>query len=127
MPTFAAPIYDPGQAITGRATGGAVVGARFLKATAAKANGGNIPVAHATASDEPIGVSQQDAAQNDIVAFYASGHVLNATASAAIAAGAAVQLSAAGKVATYSSGRKVGVALTAAAGDGDLLLVQVQL
>jgi hypothetical protein len=124
---FAAPIYDPGQAITGRATGAAVIGARFLKPVGPKVNGGNIPVAHATATDEPVGVSQRDAAQDKAVAFYASGHVLNATASAAITAGAAVQLAAAGKVAPYTSGRKVGVAVEAAAGDGVVFLIQVQL
>jgi hypothetical protein len=124
---FAAPIYDPGQALTGRATGAAVVGARFLKAVGPKVNGGNIPVAHATATDEPIGVSQRDAAQNDAVAFYASGHVLYATAATQITAGAAVQLAAAGKVAPYTSGRKVGVAVESASGDGVAFLVQVQL
>ncbi|MCK9250003.1 MAG: DUF2190 family protein [Solirubrobacteraceae bacterium] len=123
---YTAPIYDPGQAITGRAAEN-LVGARFVKPSAVKVDGGNVPVVYADAGDHPIGVTQRDRSDTDAIAIYGSGHVLHVTASAGITAGAAIQTANDGKVATFSSGRKVGVALETADGDGDLILAQVQL
>jgi hypothetical protein len=48
------PIYDPGQAISGVATGAAVTGGRILKVAAAKTDGAAVPVAHCGATDAPI-------------------------------------------------------------------------
>ena len=121
------PHYRPATDITGRATGGPVVGCRFVKCVGPKVNGGNIPVAHAGAADEPIGIAERDVAQDQVVRFFTDGFVTPAQANGSIAAGAAVQLAADGKVAPYTSGRKVGVALQSAAANNDLILIQIQL
>jgi hypothetical protein len=135
MPTtYAHPIYDPGPAVPAKANGANVIGGRFVKIVAAKLDGGNVLVQHAGAGDEPIGIAAHDAI--DFVAnprtakptsVYGSGFWLLATASAAIAAGAAVQLAADGKVAPYSNGRKVGVAAAPALAANDRVLIKVQL
>lgn len=122
----ASPIYDPGQAFTGRATGGVVTGRRLVKAAAAKTDGNPVPIAHAGASDQPIGVAAADVAQNGDVAVYPPGIVLTLTAGAAIAAVGAVEVTTGGKVIPLNTGKKVGVALTTAVADLDPVLVQLQ-
>lgn len=107
------PIYDPGQAITGKATGAAVTGGRFVKVASAKSDGEATPVAHCGASDIPLGVAGADAAENALTPVYGDGFVMPVEASANVNAAVEVEVDAAGKVKTYSSGRKVGVTLTA--------------
>lgn len=122
------PIYDPGQAFSGTATGAAVIAGRLLKVAAAKADGGAVPVAHCGAADAPIGASQADGGQ-DVpggVTVYV-GQVLPLESAAAITAGAAVEVAANGRVQPYSAGRRVGVALQAATAAAQFPLVQLQL
>jgi hypothetical protein len=108
----ASPIYDPGQAFTGVATGAAVTGARILKIAGSKVDGGNVKVAHCGGSDKPVGASAADAAQDAVVTVYRSGHVLKVEAAGNVTAGQAVEVTTGGKVQTLSSGTKVGVAFS---------------
>jgi len=127
MPTHI-PIYDPGQAISGTATGAAVTGGRLLRVAAGKPDGGAIPVAHCGAADAPIGASQADAAQ-DVpggVTVY-PGQVLPLESAAAITAGVAVEVAADGRVQPLGTGRRVGVAFQAATAAGEFPLIQLQL
>jgi hypothetical protein len=119
------PIYDPAHGLTGVATGAAVVGSRLLKVAAAKVDGGNIPVAHAGASDPVIGVAAADALQNGLVTIYPI-QVLRVESAGTIAAGVAVEVTTAGKIIAFSTGQKVGVTLEAAT-NGTFPLVLLQL
>jgi hypothetical protein len=122
----AQPLYDPAQAFTGRANGGAVTGRRIVKVAATKPDGDPTPIAHCGASDKPIGAAGSDAAQDDVTQVYPPGHVLLLTSGAAITAGQALEVIAAGKVSPLSSGTKVAVALTTVAGADLPVLAQLQ-
>lgn len=120
------PLFDPGVAFSGIATGAAVTGGRLLKVAAAKTDGAAVPVAHCGATDSPIGASQVDVAQNGVVTVYPR-QVLQVESAAAITAGAAVEVAANGRVQTLASGRKVGTAWTAAGAAGEFPIIQLQL
>jgi hypothetical protein len=122
----AQPIYDPGQSIPGRATGAAVTGGRLVTIAAAKADGEPVPIKHCGASDQPIGVALADCAQDGVVAVLPPTAVLLCLSNAAIAAVGPVEVTAAGKVATLASGKKVGVALHTTDSGDDPVLVQLQ-
>jgi len=80
----------------------------------------------ATAAGNTLGVARSDAAIGDRMPVDVIGTAI-VTAGAAIAKGARVEVGAAGKAATHASGVAVGVALDAAAADGDkieVLLIQ---
>lgn len=111
------PKLKPGQAITRTATGTIV--------------GGNlVTVAGAVAAADSVtwlGVADKDVASGSIFGVLRGG-VQYLVASAAISAGAPVKCAAAGKVVTYVDGtdaqlRLVGIALDAAAADGDVIAV----
>ena len=111
-------VYEPGRDITGRATA-AVTGKRFLKISGNRSNG-NIAVAHADAAGRVCGVSKYDAASGAIVGVArGNSRVTHVTADGAIAAFAEVEVGAAGKAKTKTSGVAVGYAITAAADGGD--------
>ena len=75
----------------------------------------------ATDSATSLGVVRQDAASGDKVPVDVIGTTI-CTAGAAITAGAALKVTTGGKVITWAtSGLKVGIALQAAAADGDLI------
>jgi hypothetical protein len=130
MPTCS-PIYDPGEAFTGRATGAAVTGCRVVcvaasKSITANAGANELPIKHCGATDKPIGVSAQDAVQNDICAIYPPGIVLPILVGGTGAtAGAAAEVMATGVVQDLASGTKVGVFLTTTPAAG-FALVQLQ-
>lgn len=125
MPTCS-PIYDPGEAFTGRATGAAVTGCRVLSVAATKTDGNPTPVKHCAAAEMPIGVSGADAAQNASLAVYPPGIVLPIlVGGTGTTAGARVEVLDTGTVQTLASGTKVGVALTTTAA-GSFALVQLQ-
>lgn len=123
----ASPIYDPAQAITGMATGAAVVGGRLLKVAAAKTDGNPVPVAHCGAAEAPIGVSGSNVAQDVVTQVYPPGMVLTVEAGGTVTAGLGVEVMADGKVQVMqtSPGKKVGVAFTSGS-NGDAVLVQLQ-
>lgn len=126
MPTQT-PIYDPAQAISGTATGAAIVGGRLLKVAAAKTDGNPVPVAYCGASDQPIGASQADAAQDVVggVTIHAPSTVMPIESAGAVALGP-VEVAANGRVQTLASGKKVGVAFTTAAAAAEFPLIQLQ-
>lgn len=125
MPTCV-PIYDPGEAFTGRATGAAVTGCRVLAVAATKTDGQPTPIKHCGASDKPIGVSAADAAQNDVTAIYPPGIALPILVGGTGAtAGANAEVMATGVVQDQASGTKVGVFLSTAAA-GAFAFVQLQ-
>ena len=130
MPTCS-PIYDPGEAFTGRATGAAVTGCRVVcvaasKSTTAGAGSNEVPIKHCGAADQPIGVSAKDALQNDITAIYPPGMVLPIlVGGTGVTFGTKVEVMATGVVQDLASGTKVGVALTTTPAAG-FALVQLQ-
>lgn len=102
--------YAPGQVITATATA-PVIARRFVKPSGNRTVAGNLAVAHAAAGDRPLGVAAADAAAG--VSFpLVRGGVVKVTAGGAIAAGAAVQVGADGKVITVGAGAAVGIAVT---------------
>lgn len=125
MPTCS-PIYDPGEAFTGRATGAAVTGCRVVTVAATKTDGQPTPIKHCGAADEPIGVSGSDAVQDDVTVVYPPGIVLPILAGGTgTTFGEMVEVLATGTVQTLASGKKVGVAITTTAAAG-FALVQLQ-
>jgi hypothetical protein len=121
------PIYDPAQAITGRATGAAVTGCRIASVAATKADGEPTPIKLCAASEEPIGAIANDTAQNDTVAVYKNGFVVPIEAGGTgTTAGAAVEVMNTGIVQTLASGKRCGVAVeTAASGAFPKIILQV--
>lgn len=111
-------IYEPGQAITGRASA-AVTAKRFL-AISGNRTDGNVAVAPAAAAGRICGVAAHDAAAGELVrVLRGAGRVIRVTASGAIAAFAEVQVAAGGMAATKAAGVAVGYVLTAAADGAD--------
>jgi hypothetical protein len=112
-------VYDPGQTITGQATA-AVTAKRFLAVSGSRAAGGNVSVAPATAAGRTCGVAGNDAAIGELVRVVrGNSRVVKVTASGAIAAGAEVEVGAAGQAVTKAAGVAVGYAITAAASGAD--------
>lgn len=102
------PKFKPGQAVT------------FTSSTAASAGNvaevtGNRQVGVAgAASVKAIGTYAHNVAVGDLVVIHLPGLVDTAVAAAAIAAGDEVEAAASGKVQKRTTGRSLGIALTAA-------------
>lgn len=114
------PLFKPGQAYTRLVATTAVVGGRLVEVNGV----GTIGPAGA-ASVKFCGVAALDAAVGEQVLVHTGG-VQRLTASAAITAGDNLACTATGKVAPIAAGtfgQLVGVALTSAAADGDLVEV----
>lgn len=113
------PKFKPGEAITRTATG-AITGGRLVTVAGVVAGAD---------STTWLGVASKDCGTGDTFGVYMDG-VQRLTASAAIAAGDRVKCAATGKIATLTAGsdaydRLVGVALEAAAADGDVIAVKM--
>lgn len=109
------PKFKPGQAVTFTASTN-IAGGQVVEVT------GNRTVGVAgAASTKAIGTAGFDVKTGDQVTVHMAGIVDTATASAAIAAGANVEAAAAGKVRTATTGLVLGIALTAASADGDVI------
>lgn len=109
--------FKPGQAVTFTATT-AIVGGQVVEVT------GNRTVGTAgAASTKAIGTAGHDAAIGDSVIVHLNGPVDTVTVAAAIAAGAAVEAAAAGQAQTATTGRVLGIALTAATAAGQTVQV----
>lgn len=116
------PIFKPGEDITLTVGATAVVAGNLVTLSAANTV---IPTTGATAAW--MGVATTDGAVGSKVGI-TSGGVQELVASAAIAVGAMVIPAAAGKIATVGAGtfgQNVGVAMTAAAADGDKVHVKM--
>lgn len=121
------PIYDPAHAVTGRATGAAVTGCRIVTQAATKADGEPIPIKHCGATDEALGASGDDCAQNDTVVVYKNGFTVPILAGGTgVTYGKAVEVMATGVVQDLAAGKRVGLAVeTAAAGAFPKIILQV--
>lgn len=100
--------FKPGHSVTFGATT-AVVGGNVVEVTGDR----KVGVAGA-ASTKAIGTAGHDAANGDNVVVHLSGPVDTMVAAAAIAAGVNVEAAAAGKVQVATTGRVLGISLTAA-------------
>lgn len=109
-------VYAPGESITAEATG-TVAARRVVKISGNRTAAGNLAVATAGTGERGLGVAANDAVAGLLVRV-ARGGVVRVIAEAVIAAGAAVQVGAAGGVVTASSGVVVGHAVTGAAAGG---------
>ena len=114
------PLFKPGQAFTSTVATTAVIGGRLVEV-----NGVATVGPAGAASVKFVGVAATDAAVGDKVTIHCGG-VQRLTASTAVTAGDNLAVTATGKVAAIGAGtfgQLVGVALTSAAADGDLVEV----
>lgn len=133
---LATPYYEPGSRITGRATGAAVIGKRFVAIAAKKdlgsreldpaASGGNVRIKPA-AADDPMtwGVAEHDAADGKATTVFTDGFVVPVTAGAAIAFGVLVKPGTGGKAVPVGVGGRAeayGRSLSDAAVDQDAII-----
>lgn len=102
------PKFKPGQAVTFTTTTVAVGG------NVAEVTGNRSVGVAGAASTKAIGTYAHDVKVGDSVVVHLAGPVDTVVAAAAIAAGAEVESAAAGKVQTRTTGRSLGLALTAA-------------
>lgn len=111
------PKFKPGEAVTFKASA-AVTGGRLVAVTGARTVG---PAGADSAA--VVGVAGFDAGTGeDVTVFTRAGGVHRLVASGAIAAGAKVSSAATGKVQTVgSTTNPIGLALTAAAADNDVI------
>lgn len=113
------PKHKPGQAITRTATG-TITGGLLVTVAGVVAGADSVTW---------LGVASKDVTTGMTFGVYCDA-VQRLTASAAIAAGDRVKCAAAGKIATLTAGsdaydRLVGIALEAAAADGDVIAVKM--
>ncbi|CAM3129265.1 hypothetical protein DFJ75_1700 [Williamsia muralis] len=112
-------VYAPGADITAQATG-TIVARTFVAISGNRAAGGNISVATATAGGRVAGVAKNDAATGELVSLArGNSRVVKVTADGAIAFGVEVEVGAAGKAKTKTSGVAVGYAVTGATSGAD--------
>lgn len=118
------PLQEYGP-ITCRTTA-AVNGKRFVDISgAANVSNGTLPgVAHATAAGKSFGVAARDAASGtNVQVEHRPGTILPVTCSAAVTAGAEVEVATDGKAVTRSAGVARGIAVsTTSAADTDLFV-----
>ncbi|WP_433460704.1 capsid cement protein [Micromonospora sp. CA-248212] len=105
-----APLYMPGDVITGVASG-AIVGGKAVMVN------GNGTISTATAdSNAVVGIAAFDAASGTNVTYHARGQVHVSVAAGAITAAARLNSAASGNVASATAGvGNIGIALTTAA------------
>lgn len=103
------PKFKPGQAVTFTSSTVAAAG------NVAEVTGDRRVGVAGAASAKAIGTYAHDVKVGDVVVIHLAGPVDTAVAAAAIAAGAEVESADAGKVQTRTTGRSLGIALTAAA------------
>lgn len=109
------PKFKPGQAVTFDTTA-AITGGQVVEVS------GDRSVAPATAaSAKAIGTAGHDAKSGDKVVVHLAGPVDTAKAAAAVLAGVNVEAGAAGTVQTATTGRVLGLSLTAADEAGDII------
>jgi hypothetical protein len=114
------PLFKPGQAYTSTVATTAVIGGRLVEV-----NGVGTVGPAGAASVKFCGVAAQDAAVGEKVLIHTGG-IQRLTASTAVTAGDNLAVTATGKVAAIGAGtfgQLVGVAMTSAAVDGDLVEV----
>lgn len=124
MANEAIPLHEVGPVTC--VTTAPVTGKRFVGVTGAAnpSNGTLTGVAHATAAAKALGVAARDAASGARVSVeLRPGTIIPVTCSAAITAGAEVEVATGGKAVTKSAGVAVGQALsTTSAADTDVFV-----
>lgn len=110
--------FKPGQAVTFTATT-PIIGGQAVEVTGNRSVG----VPTAAASTKAIGSAGHDAAVGDQVVVHLNGPVDTFTAAAAIAAGVNVEAATLGKVQTATTGRALGIALSAATAADQIIQV----
>ena len=110
--------FKPGQAVTFTATT-AITGGQVVEVTGNRSVG----VPAAAASAKAIGTAGHDAGIGDQVVVHLNGPVDTMTAAAAINAGVNVEASTAGKVQTATTGRALGISLSAATAADQIIQV----
>lgn len=110
--------FKPGHAVSFTATT-AITGGQVVEITGNRSVG----VPTGAASLKAIGTAGHDAAVGDQVVVHIPGPVDTMTAAAAIAAGANVEAATAGKVQTATTGRALGLALSAATAADQIIQV----
>lgn len=101
--------FKPGQSVTFTATT-AITGGQIVEVTGDRTVG----VPASAASAKAIGTAAHDAAIGDQLVVHIAGPVDTFTSAAAIAAGANVEAATAGKAQTATTGRVLGLTLSAA-------------
>lgn len=101
--------FKPGQSVTFKATT-AITGGQVVEVTGNRTVG----VASAAASTKAIGTTGHDAAIGDDVIVHVGAPIDTMVTSAAVTAGSNVEASTAGKVQVATTGRVLGIALSAA-------------
>ena len=101
--------FKPGESVTFKATT-AITGGQVVEVTGSRTVG----VASAAASTKAIGTAGHDAAIGDDVVVLVGSPIDTMVTSAAVAAGAGVEASTAGKVQVATTGRVLGIAISAA-------------
>jgi hypothetical protein len=118
------PLYEPGSRVTAHCEA-AVIGKRFVDISdpmqsgpglSATSEGGNIVVSPCAAAAKALGVAAYDQAIGGKVGVLMSGMIVPVTCSAAITAGAEVEVATGGKAVTLSTGKAVGKAVSTTAG-----------
>jgi|1186.fasta_scaffold32452_2 hypothetical protein len=132
---LATPYYEPGSRITGRATGAAVIGKRFVSLAGKKdpgsreldpaATGGNMRIKPAIADDPlTVGIAETDAADGKTTTVFTDGFVVPITAGVAIAYGNYIKPGANGKaVVAADRATSWGVSLSDASIDQDAIVL----
>lgn len=109
------PFYEPGQDVTGKADGAAVIGKRLVKINDDQNSDGTFPVIHAVAAGRAFGVADRDAADGKTLGIVRGpGRIVPIRAVAAIDAFEEVEVGAAGQVTPLANGVAIGYAVTAA-------------
>ena len=129
------PYYEPGGRVTGRATGAAVIGKRFVAIAQKKdlgsreldtaASGGNVRIVQAVADDPKCwGVAEYDCADGKTTTVLRGGFVVPITSGVILAAGDPVKPGAGGKAvkATLGTDRVMGISLSDSVVDGDAIV-----
>jgi hypothetical protein len=129
------PYYEPGGRVTGRATGAAVVGKRFVALAQKKdlgsreldsaASGGNIRIVQAAADDAKcFGVAEYDAADGATTTILRGGFIVPMTCGVILAAGDLVKPGAGGKAVKTTAGTDIvrGISLSDSVVDGDAII-----
>lgn len=127
------PYYEPGGRVTGRATGGAIVGKRFVSIAQKKdlgsreldtaASGGNIRIKQAVADDAATyGVAEYDCADGKLTTILRGGFVVPITCGVILAAGDFIKPGTGGKaVKAADRATSYGMSLSDSVVDGDAI------
>jgi len=121
MANECAPLFRPGQNVTGLATAD-ITGKRFVGISASRDSAtGLIKVAHATAGAKAFGVAAADI-KEDQIGTVIRGGIVPVTAGGSCSAGAEVEVGSDGKAVALKSGVAVGHAVEDGTNGNDVMI-----